>query len=67
MSEYIITAIGKKEDLAQSMGFTEIVRCRDCVYCDKYPNDEMLVCFRVDTEFEINTDGFCAWGERRES
>lgn len=44
-----------------------IVRCRDCVYFDKYENDEISVCYRFDNEQPIvEPDGFCAWGERRE-
>lgn len=46
----------------------EIVRCGDCVYFDKYENDEISVCYRFDNEQPIvEPDGFCAWGERRES
>lgn len=45
----------------------EIVRCRDCVYFDKYENDEISVCYRFDNEQPIvEPDGFCAWGERKE-
>lgn len=43
-----------------------IVRCRDCVYFDKYENDEISVCYRFDNEQPIvEPDGFCAWGERK--
>jgi len=43
-----------------------IVRCRDCVYFDKYENDEISVCYRFDNEQPIvEPDGFCAWGEKR--
>lgn len=46
----------------------EIVRCRDCVYFDKYENDEISVCYRFDNEQPIvEPDGFCAWGERRQA
>ena len=46
----------------------EIVRCRDCVYFDKYENDEISVCYRFDNEQPIvEPDGFCAWGERRDA
>ena len=48
--------------------FQEIVRCRDCAYFDKYPNDEISVCYRFDNEQPIvEPDGFCAWGERIEA
>lgn len=57
----------------------EIVRCRDCkhvawgVACGDYGEREVLSCFRLreasrDKDyrrvFEVNSDGFCAWGER---
>ena len=62
MSEYIYwqddSGLYKRE---------EIVRCRDCVYFDKYENDEISVCYRFDNEQPIvEPDGFCKWGERRE-
>lgn len=45
----------------------EITRCRDCIYCDKYKNDEICVCYRFDNEQpEVEPDGFCAWASRKE-
>lgn len=44
----------------------EVMRCRDCVYYDKYPNDDIYVCYRFDNEQPIvEPNGFCKWGERR--
>ena len=66
MSEYIVEfgyepPSGVKE---------EIVRCRDCVYVfhRKYNNGfEYQTCSYFDSEHaEVELDGFCAWGERRE-
>lgn len=66
MSEYIATVF----DLASTEFLSEyeqIVRCKDCVYFDKYENDEISVCYRFDNEQPIvEPDGFCAWGERKE-
>ena len=46
----------------------EIVRCRDCIYFDKYENDEISVCYRFDNEQPIvEPNGFCAWGEKKGS
>lgn len=70
MSEYIIKAADwaidyKGESLFK--GCKKIVRCCDCVYFDKYENDEISVCYRFDNEQPIvEPDGFCAWGERKE-
>lgn len=48
-------------------GYVKVVRCRDCVYFDKYENDEINVCYRFDNEQPIiKPDGFCAWAERRQ-
>ena len=45
----------------------EIVRCRDCVYFDKYENDEVSVCYRFDNEQPIvEPDGYCAWSKRKQ-
>lgn len=47
-----------------------IVRCMDCDYYDHWdasgPYREKHVCGYWDY-LEIKPDGFCAWGERRES
>ena len=49
----------------------EIVRCRDCAYIchNEYENGcEYLTCGFFDNRYaEVEPDGFCAWGERRES
>lgn len=56
----------------------EIVRCRDCKHYDPHYFDEWTVrmtgayplfCMRPDgngdyMRFEVEPDGFCAWGER---
>lgn len=72
MSEYIVNLDG---ELGMALavacagaGFAreKIVRCSDCTYYDKYPNDEISVCYRFDNEQPIvEPYGFCAWGERR--
>lgn len=47
----------------------KIVRCRDCDYYDHWdasgPYREKHVCGHWDC-LEIEPDGFCAWGERRD-
>ena len=48
----------------------EIVRCRDCAYIfhRKYNNGfEYQTCSYFDSEHaEVELDGFCAWGVRKE-
>lgn len=47
-----------------------IVRCRDCVYISnrEYANGlEFHTCSYFDSaHIEVEPDGFCKWGERRE-
>lgn len=71
MTEYIITG-EQLERLGIPDMFTEqeIVRCRDCVYiCNReYANElEYHTCSYFDSEHaEVEPDGFCAWGTRRD-
>lgn len=74
MSEYIYGSIG--DPLANALceiylPRAEIVRCRDCVYiCNReYANGlEFYTCSYFDSEYaEVEPDGFCAWGERRDA
>lgn len=65
MTEYIIECNYAYTD-RNGKPCEEIVRCRDCAYYDKYPNDEISVCYRFDNEQPIvEPDGFCKWGKRR--
>lgn len=72
MSEYIYASDG--EPLTNASGEIvlarhEIVRCKDCDYYDHW---EALGSYREKHAcgywdyLEIELDGFCAWGERRE-
>lgn len=73
MSEYIIhiedakTIYGNADFLFPLDAYLreKIVRCGDCVYFDKYENDEISVCYRFDNEQPIvEPYGYCAWGKR---
>lgn len=48
-----------------------IVRCRDCAYICKREYANELICYTCsyfDSEHaEVELNGFCAWGERREN
>ena len=56
MSEYIY---GTDEHEGHWLTGEEIVRCRDCKF-----KDEPWNCA---APYYVKPDGFCAWGERRES
>ena len=46
----------------------EIVRCRDCMFFKEEPPEDAGFCmYWVDRVIFHDADGFCAWGERRES
>lgn len=44
----------------------EIVRCRDCRYYEDTGNCTWFECSLCWLLAEVTSDGFCAWGERRE-
>ena len=74
MSEHIceLTAIDS-ETWETTIG-VEVVRCRDCKYvtdegygCKYFSHYEQGASYRwEDVPAEVEPDGFCAWGERRE-
>ena len=68
MSEFIID---QGNDLKPPRLREEITRCRDCVYIchNEYKNGcEYLTCGFFDNRYaEVDPDGFCAWGERRDA
>ena len=55
--------------MCKALDFVRVVRCRDCAYICKreYANGfEYHTCSYFDSEHaEVEPDGFCAWGERR--
>lgn len=60
MSEYIVNLSG---DWSEKL--TVIVHCRDCKH---YIDDEMEYCCYCNKWCEqVEPDGFCAWGERKEN
>lgn len=68
MSEYIITC---DDEVAMWVGndvetMKRIVRCRDCIHYSG-EDDEIYPkwCMEMNV-WEVEPDGFCAWGERRE-
>lgn len=71
--------LGREVYTVRTADGPEIVRCRDCkhvawgVACGDYGEREVFSCFRLretsrDKDyrrvFEVNPDGYCAWGER---
>lgn len=77
MSEYIVSFDGS-ENLAPALALAvasaglkplheEIVRCRDCrFYDERHRECSMLECQECWYKLhDVEPDGFCAWGERR--
>lgn len=77
MSEYVMDYSGWAEgipaveylkvcDAMHARKREEIVRCRDCSFCVE--KGYRLYCDRDAGGFpEVEPDGFCAWGERRDA
>lgn len=64
MSEYIVE-FGYEPNVGNSSGMPigeRIVRCRDCEYLAPFPIPPW--CGRY--EMDVESDGFCAWAERKE-
>lgn len=70
MSEYIVSLSG---DWASKQGekLTEIVRCRDCKHYRPHEfvliTDIEHVCLFWADGCKVEPNGFCAWGERRDT
>jgi hypothetical protein len=52
------------EEIIRRLGYVKPVRCRDC---KRYEWREHLGRSYCHGEYPTEPDGFCAWGERRES
>lgn len=74
--DYVVSTELVKEDWADGFGtkytynlkFDELVLCRDCKHFD----EETSLCMVPDDDGDyarwmVDADGFCKWGERRES
>ena len=60
-----------KEAEAKAAKWDALVRCGECEY---YRDHELIpienapdLCMRIPYGVNVEPDGFCAWGERRES
>lgn len=51
-------------DAAPAVDAVEVVRCKDCIYYEKYP-DFANVCWNDAGMLHVYDDGFCSYGERR--
>ena len=64
-------ALDKAAGTLAKYGYVKVVRCRDCAYiCNReYANGlEFHTCSYFDSEHaEVEPDGFCKWGERRDA
>lgn len=62
MSEYIVDVTGM-ESGDYAIAREEIVRCRDCRFSLAHGNG----CCRNQDIYDVEPDGFCAWGERADN
>lgn len=63
MDKYVLTKVC---EYGERLSLERIVRCKDCDYCDDSDCWEhgAMFCLHSGLFFD-DTDGFCAWGERR--
>ena len=76
MSEYIVDVGNADEEYIEHFGHMAtayadnpirelIVRCMDCKFCVKH-GCRMYCALNAGCFHEVESDGFCAWAERRE-
>ena len=56
------------EEMLLPDDIVEVVRCKDCKYCDKYTkwnNEEYLGCSWNGEVYEVEAEHYCSYGERR--
>ena len=44
----------------------EVVRCKDCAYCEHWYRDKGLCALWAENGIDVFEDGFCSYGKRRE-
>ena len=61
-------------DIHNCADFFELVRCKDCKYCDRHHLVDGLFCYRLYEKYnkeypqmiiEVDADDFCSKGERK--
>ena len=70
MSEWVMALDYQAEKRLWNMKREEVVRCSDCIYHEVIGMDgsKQSVCSRyIGASFALSSDGFCAWGERRDA
>lgn len=69
-TEHVYQEYAHGEHVEQLHQREEIVRCRDCRYRRAFEqplNLERVCCGLRHSLYAVEDEGFCAWGERRES
>ena len=77
-SDHIILGAGQEAELIRNkvkkMPTVDIVRCKDCKYCDRHHLVDGLFCYRLYEKYnkeypqmiiEVDADDFCSKGERK--
>lgn len=69
--EYIFKATSQADDReATARGWKELVRCKECKFADVYYHGfqatDMFTRVCKKLVRHVETDGFCAWAERKE-
>lgn len=60
-------AVPMTEENMAAHGWAKVVRCRDCRFYEETGNCNWFECSSCGLLAEVEPDGFCAWGERKEN
>lgn len=67
MDEYVVELTDKQATDLRRVRRERVVRCRDCVHWRRSTDREGSRCTGAMAFVEPTPDGFCAWGEERET
>ena len=67
MAEYVVELTDKQATDLRRVRRERVVRCRDCVHWRRPTDRERSRCAGAMAFVEPTPDGFCAWGEERET
>lgn len=60
-------AYRKALDIVTAVGEIEVVRCKDCKHSEEFiPPEGLVVCWESGVDREVNRNGFCEKGERKD-
>ena len=69
MSKYMDIATGAQKVYPSDADVVEVVRCKDCIYCEKGGRLNMCIGLPLKTgygfEMSVNENDYCSYGKRK--